>query len=49
MSCPFHELIEPAACQSTPFDAYQRLVDEDKPVWINDESVPEGGAWPVRR
>lgn len=49
MSCPFHELIEPAAFQSTPFDAYQRLVDEGKPVWIDDESVPEGGAWAVAK
>lgn len=44
MNCTFHELIEPAGCQNTSFDAYQRLINEGKPAWINDEPVPEGRA-----
>lgn len=47
--CPYHQLIEPGAFQSTPFDSYQRLVDEGQPVWIDDPDMPEGGGWAVAR
>lgn len=48
-SCPFHELIEPGAFQSTPFDSYQRLVDHGQPVWIEDANMPEGGGWALAK
>ena len=48
-TCPFHELLDPSAFQSTPFESYQRLVEAGKPVWIDDDSVPEGGGWAVAR
>ena len=48
-SCPFHELIEPATFQTTPFASYRRLAEAGKPVWIDDEAMPEGGAWAVAR
>lgn len=46
-TCPFHELLDPAGFQATPFDTYRRLVETGKPVWIDDDSVPEGGGWAV--
>lgn len=48
-TCPFHELLDPAAFQATPFDSYQRLVEIGRPVWIDDDNVPEGGGWAVAR
>jgi cytochrome P450 len=47
--CPFHELIEPATFRSTPFDSYRRLAEAGKPVWIDDQAMPEGGCWAVAK
>ena len=45
--CPFHELIEPATFQSTPFASYRRLAETGKPAWIDDATMPGGGGWAV--
>jgi cholest-4-en-3-one 26-monooxygenase len=45
--CPFHELVEAETFQSTPLEVYQRLARAGKPIWIDDDRVPEGGAWVV--
>jgi cholest-4-en-3-one 26-monooxygenase len=45
--CPFHKLIEPTTFQSTPVGMYQQLAARTAPVWIDDDTMPEGGAWAV--
>lgn len=45
--CPFHRLIEPNTFQSTPVELYQQLAGKSQPVWIDDDAMPEGGAWAV--
>ncbi len=45
--CPFQELIEPETFQNTPFASYRRLAETGKPVWIDDDAMPEGGCWAI--